>query len=104
MMPLGGSLEVYIMINGLVSTKQASWWMVQDGESLNYNKSLAQCLGFCPMTLPHSGAGLVIPWFNSRCNCINWRNSSMLDRFTDCEGTVRCELWPVSFAVFCKIT
>jgi hypothetical protein len=45
----------------------------------NYDKSLAQCLGFCPMTLPHSGAGLVIPWFNSRCNCINWRNSSMLD-------------------------
>jgi hypothetical protein len=32
---------------------EASWSMVGKTEVVsNYNKSLARCLGFCPMTLP----------------------------------------------------
>ena len=39
---------------------------------LSYNsKSLAQCLGFYPMTLIYSAVGFAAAvWFNSRCNCI----------------------------------
>jgi hypothetical protein len=53
-----------------------------------YNsKSLAQCLGFYPMTLIYSGVGFAAAvWFNSRCNCISWRNSSMLGWLADCDG------------------
>jgi hypothetical protein len=57
------------------------------------NTSLAQRLGFYPMTLIYSGVGFAAAvWFNSRCNSISWRNSSMLGCLADCDGT--CTLGP----------